>query len=329
MLRDKKILLIAPNFFDYEIEIKNELELKGAYVDYLNERPSNSFVTKSLIRLGMKALIQKNIDDHYKSILENSKQIKYDYVIMVNIEAITEKIICELRAKQPEAFFVLYMWDSIKNKKRAFDSLNLFDSVYTFDESDISLNEKIKFRPLFYINDYKELKIRNDYVYDLCFIGTAHSDRYHLLEEIKTKAEEYGLNVYFYYYFPSRIFFFFRKLLDKSFRNASYKDFSFNPLKKEQIIDIINQSKCIIDIQHPNQTGLTMRTIEVLGAKRKLITTNDKIKDYDFYNSDNILVLDRKQPELNREFINSSYKLLDHGVYKRYSIDLWLDEILK
>ena len=67
-LKGKVILFIAPKFFDYELEIKKELEIFGAKVFYFNERPDDNFFTKVLIRLNFKKLIQK-----YLGIVDSKK----------------------------------------------------------------------------------------------------------------------------------------------------------------------------------------------------------------------------------------------------------------
>jgi hypothetical protein len=81
-------------------------------------------------------------------------------------------------------------------------------------------------------------------------------------------------------------------------------------------------------MQHSKQTGLTMRTIETLGAKRKMITTNVNIKKYDFYNSNNILVMDEHNLDEIEQFISHEYEPLNDDVYKKYSLHSWLETII-
>ena len=50
-LKGKNILLISVKFFNYEILIKHELEKMGASVTLFDERPSNSFFSKAIIRI--------------------------------------------------------------------------------------------------------------------------------------------------------------------------------------------------------------------------------------------------------------------------------------
>ena len=49
-------------------------------------------------------------------------------------------------------------------------------------------------------------------------------------------------------------------------------------MKINDIVSLYKESEVILDINHPGQNGLTMRTFEALGAGKKLITTNTEIK---------------------------------------------------
>ena len=53
------LLFIGPRFYDYHIIIKNAFEKKGYSVDYFDDRPSSSFITKCLLRLNKKLLNHK------------------------------------------------------------------------------------------------------------------------------------------------------------------------------------------------------------------------------------------------------------------------------
>ena len=63
--------------------------------------------------------------------------------------------------------------------------------------------------------------------------------------------------------------------------------------------------------------------------KRKFITTNKDIVNYDFYNSNNILVIDRKNPIIDFDFLMTPYEELDENIYYKYSLENWILEVLK
>ncbi|MGL5050358.1 MAG: hypothetical protein ACRC6E_06930 [Fusobacteriaceae bacterium] len=327
LFENKKILFFAPKFFNYETEIKNKLEKLGAIVHFYDERMNPSNLDKVIIRL-KKDLLALRINKYYSRIIEESKGNDYDYVLFISPETVTKELLERFRETQKKAKFILYMWDSIKNKKNARDILDCFDIHFSFDKSDCEVDSRFKFRPLFYLDEYSNLSQKKQNIkYDISFIGTVHSDRYNVIKSIKNIALDNMLKINFFMYFPSKIMYSVKKILDKSYKETDINDFSFEAISKMKVLDIISSSRVIIDIQHPKQVGLTMRTIEMLGMKKKLITTNKDIVNYDFYNPNNIKVIDRDNPILDLGFIKSDYSEIDKNIYGKYSIEKWLKEI--
>lgn len=324
---NKKILFFAPKFFNYEVEIKKKLEQLGAQVDFYDERMNPSNLDKVIIRL-KKDLLKIRINKYYSEIIEKSKKNNYDYILFISPETITKELLEKFRESQKNCKFILYMWDSIKNKKNVQEIIECFDSHFSFDKSDCLVDSRFRFRPLFYLDEYSKLtQNKKDLKNDILFIGTVHSDRYSIIKYIKNSALENNLRGTFFMYFPSKVVYFIKKLFDKSYKNTDINDFKFIPISKNEVLNMISSSKVIVDIQHPKQVGLTMRTIEMLGMKKKLITTNKDILNYDFYNSNNIKVIDRDNPILDSEFIKSDYLEIDKKIYEKYSIGKWLEEI--
>jgi len=329
-LQDKTILLLAPSFFGYEIEIQKELEGLGAKVIYWDERPRNDFFTKVLIRLNFKKMIFLKIQKYYNNILSSIDNEKIDYLFLVSPETITEKIILKIKEKHKNIKIFIYLWDSIQNKKNTISLLNVSDQFFTFDSSDVTVDKNIRFLPLFYIKNYTLVANKKDNLeYDISFVGTVHSDRYKIVKKIESIAKQNGLSVYTYFYSPSKILFFTQKLFKKEFKSISRDDISFDSLSQNDVLDIIEKSMTIVDIHHPKQVGLTMRTIEVMGAKRKLLTTNKDIKQYDFFSSDNIFIFDRNSPNIDIDFLSRKSKEIEKRVYDKYSLREWLIYIFK
>ncbi len=327
-LTGKKILYIGVSTFNYEKEIKSALENLGAEVDYYDERPANDFWTKVFLRLNLKSLIQSKIDAHYSNILTKSKNIKYDYVFIIKLETIDEKILTQLKDNQLDATFILYLWDSIQNYKGKEKLLPLFDKAFSFDKTDTLKYNTLNFLPLFYIPLYAQPQVeKTDIVYDLCFFGTGHSDRYKIVKEIEKQSKAMNLKVYSFLYLQNKVIFWVRKLFDKKMKNAQVSDFSFSSLNQSQLLDIILKSNVIIDIEHQGQVGLTMRTIEALGCHKKLLTTNKSIEEYDFYNGNNICIIDRNDIKLTQDFFLTPYEDVDKNIYEKYTLKSWLKTI--
>ena len=106
-----------------------------------------------------------------------------------------------------------------------------------------------------------------------------------------------------------------------------YKSISFIPLTHRNISELVHESKVILDINHPKQVGLTMRTFEAFGAQKKLITTNADVANYDFYDKNNILVIDRLNPLINNEFLTGPFVAPDEKILLKYSIQGWITDL--
>ena len=325
-LAGKKILFISPRFFNYENEIRKKLESIGARVDYFDERPGNDFITKSLIRVNRKILFKKN-NDYYTRIIENTKQNDYDIVLIIRGEVVSTNNLKRLREVHSKATFILYLWDALSYSPNSNKVKYLFDHVYTFDKKDSLANRDMKFRPLFFIDDYKNLTNSKTDI-DALFIGTVHTDRYQILKKIEKQLEEAGLNYYFYKYYPSKLLFYLKKIFDPNFKKVKREEFHFKGLPKKEVLDFFERAKVIVDIERPKQNGLTMRSIEVFGAKKKLLTTNETIQDYDLFHSSNINIVDREDPVVDVRFFHQDFKEPENNIYLKYSVDFWLYEIL-
>lgn len=322
-IHGKKILFFTASFLGFQDDIKCALKNMGAQVDWYDERVSTSTFTKALVRINRNSLALI-IKRYYERIIAETKDVDYDYIFFVNIEAATHGIITSLKQYHPQAKLILYEWDSIINNKNARGLLGLFDETWSFDRNDCQ-EFGMNFLPLFYNNEYAGLQGKENYEYEVMFVGTTHSDRYRFVKTVEDQIDGKFFN---WFYFPSRLLYLKIWFQDKFFRkNSRASDFKFTALSKDDLLNIVEQSKIILDAQHPKQTGLTMRTLETLGARRKLITTNTYVKEYDFYRPQNILVVDRNNPIIPQDFIESEFEELPSEIYNKYSLDSWLKTI--
>ena len=122
--------------------------------------------------------------------------------------------------------------------------------------------------------------------------------------------------------------FLYLKFTDKRYFKTNISEFKFEQIDSNSVNLINQESKAIVDIQHPNQFGLTMRTIETIGSGKKLITTNKDIVNYDFYNPNNICVIDRENPVVPLDFLKSDYQQLSEQIIKKYTLKQWVYDVL-
>jgi len=323
-LKNKRILLIAPRFFGYETEIKNCLENMGGIVDWLPDRPFDKAWQLAILRLLPKAMLAF-VNNYYLKKLNALPISEYNIIFAVNTVTLTPKIIKTIKELNSGAKYVIYMWDSMENRDHVKHILSFFDSTWCFDPST-ALQYGMKFRPLFYLNDYG-IGSPVAVIYDLSFIGSIHTDRYAIIKKIQNIIPK-TFKCFYYLYLRADWIFWIQKILKPSMWLADYGEFKFGSISKDHVIKIFHQSKIVLDIEHPKQCGLTMRTFEALGAKKKMITTNHRIRDYDFYHPDNIAIIDRIDPVVSDTFWISPYRNIPDEIYVKYSIDAWVNEVL-
>jgi hypothetical protein len=321
-LRNKNILFLCVKTFNLEEQIKSKLEGFGAKVYFYDERIKDSNLTKAIIRV-KKSLYTRKITNYYRKILKETKLIDFQYLLVLRGEVVPEFFLKEFKQDHPNCTFIFYNWDSFANTNNTVNLLYLYDRKFTFDPEDSKIYN-INFRPLYYIDKYLNITQKEIKKYDLLFLGTAHSDRYIISSKIKKYLEKNGKQVFCYYFMHSKWVYYYKKRFDKTFEYFEKSKLNFKSLTLNQIVNLYEESNVILDINHPNQKGLTMRTFEAIGAKRKLITTNKEILKFDFYNSQNIYYINRNDLEIDLSFFDKPYEEINPEAYKKLSISGWI-----
>jgi hypothetical protein len=93
---------------------------------------------------------------------------------------------------------------------------------------------------------------------------------------------------------------------------------------KENLINV-EESRCLVEIVQGNQYDITLRPLEALAFKKKLITNNKHIKDYEFYDRENIFIIGEDDEHRLNSFLNSPYKEVDQYVVEKYDINFWVN----
>ncbi len=323
-LQGKKVLYVAPRFFGYEKEIEGELIRRGAEVDFVLDRPFDTPFMKAITKVRREWVIG-SADRYYNAELNKLGNKEYDLVFVISGQTLSDYTLARWRAAYPAAKFILYMWDSFANRRWAVDNLQFFDHCFSFDRND-STKYGLNFRPLFFSPGFEVVQQFN-HKYDISFVGTAHTDRYAVVSAVRQNLGS-KVNSFWYLFLQAKWVFWMYKLINPAFRKARISDFNFLPLSKSVVQEIFSSSRAILDIEHPLQAGLTMRTLEALGSRKKLITTNFDVRNYDFFSPKNICVIDRGSPEIPTDFLSESYADVSREIYQKYRLEGWMDEIL-
>ena len=97
-------------------------------------------------------------------------------------------------------------------------------------------------------------------------------------------------------------------------------------MKYEEIIDAIKSSTSVLDLNRENQSGMTLRPMEALFYRRKLVTNNINIKRYSVYDKDNTFILKNSDFDGLAEFLAMPYieNKLNETKRHTYSFSEWL-----
>jgi hypothetical protein len=319
-------LFISASFFGYAKEIKARLEQRGRKVAWFEDRPATDATTKALLRLSPTLLTGK-AERYFDQIIEQVRQQPIRDVLVIKGEALTVEAIHRLRKALPDARFTIYFWDSYGNMpKDSFQKVALFDRALTFDPVDAASDNRLIYRPLFFVEEQVNLPAVEQDI-DLLFFGTAHDDRYAIVKRIE-RALPHDVSFTKVLYIPFKGIYYFRRCFDPAFWGASRDEFIFTPLSKQEIMGLVARARAVVDIERVVQTGYTMRSIETFAAGRKIISTNARITEADFYHVNNVAVINRMNPRVDPEFLESPYVTPQPQVLQRYTLASWLDEVL-
>lgn len=345
-IKDKHILFIGQAFYDYHEKIATQLRAFGAEVDFFENK---TFVADPVISNNVFSKISRFINPNYKvsynqEIISQIKGRSYDYLFCVGLFSITPSLIEEIKKDNPGIKTILYLWDSF-NIWNYSGLLPLFDKCFSFDHEDCKRNENLNYWPLFYTNEYAEKQTEvNTQVpdIDILYIGSlsvASLNRIKVLSWLEDKMN--SLNLYLWLYVPSRSNSLLRKglyVLKSAFDNdyalfwKKVRKYSLSNtfikngnLSRNDIVGLMDRTKCVLDITIPNQSGLTMRTIEALANGKKLITTNRYIIEEAFYDSSAIFILNENELSIDVNFIKSEKNKLN---IEHLRLDNWLSKLL-
>ena len=321
-----RILLIGPTFFGYRDRVHDELVKEGHQVECVNDRPSETTFFKSLAKISYR-LADRSIARYAEELAKRVENGNYDLVLYVGGMSFcfTHKQFSLIR-NSSNARFVAYLWDAFVNCKRFGQCRDLFHDIYSFEVDDCE-RYGLSLRPLFFSDTYSSIPLmpKDGFAYDACFIGSVHQpSKFKIVSEIAQAMEAQGYRVFKYFYMPSRAAEIRCKVLHPWYRG---KAFQHKPLSVVQVADVYSRSQAIIDSPQSGQSGLTMRTLETLGARRKLITSNEDVMHYDFARYGDVLVWRDTQGRLD-DFMRSPYRCPPESVFDNYSISTFVKTLL-
>lgn len=258
----------------------------------------------------------------------------FDVLLCINRMTYSKSFLDYLRNKNKEVKLFLFLWDTLKySHPRYQDYFPKFDRVYSFDRDDAE-KYGLRYYPDFYIdNGLSDVEPR----YDIAYFGNMAWDtvnRMKILRYVQDFCDEQGLKHYLYLLeYRIKAPFIIKKAKEFRDRKAFAEMEKCRPygflhkegVPYEQVDKIYQESRVLIDMNHPNRQGLTMNALTALGKGKKLITTNKRIKEEPFYDPDAIYILDDENPKLDIDFFKRPAKRVN---VEHLRVDNWVKHIL-
>ena len=237
--------------------------------------------------------------------------------IIINDAMFNNNILKYISKKNAVASKYVYYTNAVRNSRTKPNNIPKDWRVYTFDISD-SKEFDIEYSPEYYTEHQENIKY--DLKYDVCYVGADKTNvRLKNLLDIKEVLRKNKVQNFFHI---------FRVL--KKYNKYELQETTNMFLKYEDIQRIILESKCILELQMEGQSGCILRTLESMFLNRKLITNNKDIVNYDFYNPNNIFVIENADDFKDRfndilKFMRSPYQKLPDMVKNNYKFCKWLE----
>ncbi|MGV3459683.1 MAG: hypothetical protein ACO1N9_04420 [Flavobacterium sp.] len=312
-----KICLISFDFWEYDKYIIKTLQDKGHEAVHINFGSYKYKYPTPLHRVGnflSKVVLKKNIKKikQRQFIVDELKKLgRQDKILVINPESIPLEIHNIIKPYAGE--YIAYLYDSSKRCKIDHLLDGLFDRIFSFDRDDVA---QYGFLPITnYIYFDKQPPKQEGFKYKV-FVIMGIDDRLPLLNKIADAFDRTGVKYKFIIVGKHR-----PETLNP---NIHYQK---DIIRFPELKNYLAESEIFLDLIREYQDGLSFRVFDALGYQRKLITTNKTIALYNFYNPENILILDKDNLQFPADFFEKPYQPLPDDVYHQYTLDAWTDAV--
>lgn len=247
----------------------------------------------------------------------------FDYILVVRPDNFTLKTLKML----PYFGNVIsgFMWDGIGDLKaeRLKKSRFIFKDLYCFDNDDLAKFPDLKLKFItnfFYPSEIRKNKIAQNPL-KLSYIGSATQDNRGIY--LKHLADHFIDSKYSVDFKLFKI----NTSQDLEVKNGKLSYLSVQT-SYDEYLNGIASSLATFDLKLSYHKGLSFRVFEAMYYGRKLITTNPIVRKFDFYEPNNILILeDGNDLKSINEFLEKPYVNLPIEIINKYRADNWMRNV--
>jgi len=315
----QKICVISFDHWHYDHHIVSELcklghdahHIKIGQFKYKNnwERVKNSL---SKIFLGKNPKIKKR----QEYILETLKKLgTQDQILVINPELIEKKY--HLEIKKYTRNYIAYLYDSVARNPVEHLLKDVFNTIFSFDKNDVQTFGFLPTTNYIYFDAFSKSEIKQDFIY----IGSI-DDRIDILNKIGNELVQKNYSFKFYAIGKKSFKFNLVKSYSGKYKNIIFQKKRFS---QNETLQMYNESNCIIDIVRNHQSGLSFRFFEAMGLKKILLTNNNAVINYDFYQNNSIILYNENW--LNDYKNKKEFVKFDNEIIKKYELKNWIQNI--
>jgi len=242
-------------------------------------------------------VLGKKLRNALSALKNGDTVILADYTDVCLLHAIDECVNKSVRK-------VSWFWNPIKGNKRDIDQIPLIKSagfqIYTFDKKDadlFNLGYHDQFFPIIHHYNDDSTDVETDF-----YFAGFRKDRGALIATIQDVLSCFKTEFI---------------VADTISDCISYKE----------NIGKIQKSKCVVEIVQGVQSGLTLRPLEAIAFRKKLLTTNKDIVNQPFYKRENIFIWGCDNNNKLDEFLNSPFVLIDTKILSMFDINNWINNL--
>ncbi len=236
---------------------------------------------------------------------------RYDEIILFDAVFLVPAI---YKAKRRECKLHLWMWNIIEDYNVGWIQIaKEFADVWTFDKGDAD-NYGLHFSNQFYFPQSTE-EVLNQNSKSVFFVG-ADKNRMKSLCYIADDLHSIGFQGDFY-------------ILPDANKGYSQKDKQYllkDRMDDESVIDHVRKCAAVLDLVKEGQVGITVRTLEAVFYKKKVITNNIAVRNTDLYRFGNIYILGKESVTLE-DFLRKPFANYGQCILKKYTAKTWLKNI--
>lgn len=250
----------------------------------------------------------------WKKYVKTAKQVViFDYGYQAGMETYIKKI-------NPSCHVFLFFWNIITKKQKNHKLFTDKDSIYSTDRICCETYH-FKYNHIFYTRDYYR-PYSAQHKNHLFFLGVDKGRAPYILK-LKSILEQSGIICDIRVITHSK---------NKSYRRSMSGILTTESLSYDKYCKELECSGILLDINQKGQRSLTMRVLESIYFSKKLITNNDDIIRYDFYNKNNIFLLpndlSRIDPEEIACFLEKPFIPYSEEILSSYDFEHWKKQFL-